>query len=181
VKRGFKAHAERVALAERELLALTERCRLDPRVLAESKGVPVLPISTLPDVPPEHLRRLQIDDEGAFSAAAVVIENDALIVVNDAHIEARQVSSISHELAHLLLGHEPAPAFSDLGGRNVTRDMEDEADWLAGCLLVPGSGIRATMRDCGNDLQTAADHYGISMQMMRWRHGVTQWKPRRKA
>jgi hypothetical protein len=46
---------------------------------------------------------------------------------------------------------------------------------------VPGSGIRATMAACGNDLQTAANHYGVSLQLMRWRHSVTQWKPKKRA
>jgi hypothetical protein len=71
VKRGFNAHAERMSLAERNTLGLSERCRLDPGRLAEVNGVPVIPLSALA-VPHEHLAQLQTKDPGAFSAAAVV-------------------------------------------------------------------------------------------------------------
>lgn len=54
-------------------------------------------------------------------------------------------------------------------------------DWLAGCLLVPGSGIRTTMRLCGGNLDAAAEHYGVSVQLMRWRHNARQWRPRKQA
>jgi Zn-dependent peptidase ImmA (M78 family) len=143
--------------------------------------VPVIPIGALAEVPAEHLAQLQNTDPGAFSAAAVVRGDGALIVVNDAHTAERQANSIVHELSHLLLGHDAVPAFGSLGGRNVTKEMEDEADWLAGCLLVPGTGIRSTTAACGSDLQTAANHYGVSLQLMRWRHNVTQWRRRGKA
>jgi hypothetical protein len=180
VRRGFKADAERRSLAERKSLGLADRCRLDPARLAAAKGVPVVPISQLAGVPPEHLARLQSTDPGAFSAAAVVGDHKALIVFNDAHPPPRQANSIAHELAHLLLEHQAVPAFGHFGARTLTKAMEDEADWLAGCLLVPASGIRATMAACGGDLEAAADHYGVSVQLMRWRHNVTQWRPKRK-
>jgi Zn-dependent peptidase ImmA (M78 family) len=174
VKHGFKAQAERLSLAEREALGLTERCRLDPTLLAESKGYPVIPLSDLEGVPTEHRQRLQAKDPSAFSAAAVVLDNDALIIVNDAHTRVRQVNSVAHELSHLLLGHEPAEAFGDFGSRTVTETHEDEADWLAGCLLVPASGIPATMSECEGKLEAAADRYGVSVQLMRWRFNKTQ-------
>jgi Zn-dependent peptidase ImmA (M78 family) len=180
VRRGFKAEAERQSLAERTSLGLTDRSRLDPARLAAAKGVPVVAIAQLAGVPPEHLKQLQNADPGAFSAAAVVRDRKALIVVNDAHPPARKANSIAHELAHLLLEHDAVPAFGDFGARMLTKTMEDEADWLAGCLLVPASGIRATMAACGGDLEAAADHYGVSVQLMRWRHNVTQWRPKRK-
>lgn len=181
MRRGFKAEAERTSLAERKVLDLTERCRLDPVRLAAAKGVSVVPITQLPQVPAEHLEQLQRRDPGAFSAAAVVRGEKAVIIVNDAHPPPRQVNSIAHEIAHLLLGHPAVPAFGDFGARTLTKSMEDEADWLAGCLLVPGSGIRATMAACAGELDVAADHYGVSVELMRWRHNVTQWRPKRQA
>jgi hypothetical protein len=174
VKRGFKAAAERKSLAERAALGLTDRCRLDPLRLADAKRIPVIPISTLPGVPAEHLEQLQRRDPGAFSAATVVRDERALVVVNDSHTSERQANSIAHELSHLLLGHEPRPAFSSYQARELDRKSEDEADWLAGCLLVPGSGIQTTMTACGGDLHGAAVHYGVSLELMRWRYSVTR-------
>ena len=173
MKRGFKAQAERKSLAEREALGLTECCRLDPLRLAEAQGVPIIPMSALAEVPPEHLAQLQKRDPGAFSAATVVHGCAALVVVNDIHAPERQANSIAHELSHLLLEHEARPAFSSYGARDLDKETEEEADWLAGCLLVPGSGISATMTACG-DLRGAAVHYGVSVELMRWRYSVTR-------
>ena len=55
------------------------------------------------------------------------------------------------------------------------------ADWLAGRLLVPGSGIAATMQSCGNDLELAAARYGVGIELMRWRHNMTKPRPARRA
>lgn len=73
------------------------------------------------------------------------------------------------------------PAFASFGARSLSKECEDEADWLAGCLLVPGSGIRETLSATSGDLQAAADHHGVSLELVRWRHNKTQWKPRRGA
>jgi Zn-dependent peptidase ImmA (M78 family) len=174
MRQGFKTEAERISLAEREALGLTERCRLDPLHLADAKSVGVVALAKLPGVSPEHVARLREDDPAAFSAAAVVHDSRALIVVNDAHTVERQANSISHEIAHILLDHKPTPAFGKFGARTLSKTEEDEADWLAGCLLVPGSGITATMTDCGGNLKTAAGHYGVSIELMRWRHNMTR-------
>ncbi|MHB1571229.1 MAG: ImmA/IrrE family metallo-endopeptidase [Solirubrobacteraceae bacterium] len=110
----------------------------------------------------------------------VILGEHKLIVVNDGHTPERQVNTVSHEIAHVLLDHPPGPAFGEFG-RALSKEVEDEADWLAGCLLVPGSGIPATMRLSGGELETAAAHYGVSTELMRWRHNVTRWRPRKQA
>ncbi len=176
MKHGFKAAAEQRALEERKAVNLTPTCRLDPVAFATTKGYPVITLSSLPGVADEHLVQLQERDPKAFSATAVVCGNSAMIVVNDAHTPGRQANSIAHELAHLLLGHPPTLAFADFGSRTLTKDHEDEADWFAGCLLVPASGIHATLSSNGNDLEAAAAHYGVSLELVRWRYNVTKWR-----
>lgn len=170
---GFKSEAERIALAERGLLEIEDHEPLDPRLLAGAKEIGVVPISEL-GIEPVHLDRLQREDPAAFSAAAVIRDARTLIVVNNSHTVERQANSICHELSHVLLGHPPAPAFDERGARHLTKEMEDEADWLAGCLLVPGSGIEPTMHICDGNLKAAARHYGVSIELMRWRHNMTQ-------
>jgi hypothetical protein len=54
VRYGFKAQAERLALAEREGLGLTARCRLNPIDLAVAKGISVVALSELVGVPEAH-------------------------------------------------------------------------------------------------------------------------------
>ncbi|MEN3281355.1 MAG: hypothetical protein V7607_2495 [Solirubrobacteraceae bacterium] len=99
-------------------------------------------------------------------------------MVNDAHTPERQVNSMSHELSHFLLGHDPHVAFGDVGDRTMMREIEDEADWLAGCLLAPASGIPAAMEACGGRLDGASEHYGVSVQLMRWRVNMTRRRRR---
>lgn len=132
-------------------------------------------------MPTTDLKRLREEDPSAFSATAVLRGPNAIIVVNDAHTSERQANSVAHELAHLLLDHPPGPMIDDYGARTLTKDHEDEANWLAGCLLVPGSGISQTMSECGGTLEVAAAHYGVSVELMRWRQNMTQRRPKRSA
>jgi hypothetical protein len=88
VEHGFKTRAERLAISERTDLGLTDRCRLDPTVLAEAKGHRVVPLSVLDGVSTPARVRLQDADPAAFSAAAVLHGSNALIVVNDMTLSA---------------------------------------------------------------------------------------------
>ncbi|MGO9959631.1 MAG: ImmA/IrrE family metallo-endopeptidase [Solirubrobacteraceae bacterium] len=180
MQHGFKAQAERLALLERKDLGLTDRCRLNPVDLAVKKGIDVVVLSELAGVPDAHRHQLLEVDPTAFSGVSVISGDSKLIVVNDGHTPERQVNTVAHEIAHFLLKHAPGPAFGDFG-RMLSKTIEQEADWLAGCLLVPGSGIRATMQMCAGDLDAAAEHYGVSVQLMRWRRNVTNWRRQKKA
>jgi Zn-dependent peptidase ImmA (M78 family) len=64
-------------------------------------------------------------------------------VVNERHSRTRLANSIAHELSHLLLSHPPSAGFDPLGNRDWHQEEEDEADWLAGCLLAPRGGLIA--------------------------------------
>lgn len=180
MQRGFKAQAERLALRERELLGLSGGCRLNPRDLARAHGIPVVDLSRLPGLAAVDRAQLGARDPAAFSGITVVERDARLIVVNDAHTPERQANTLAHELAHCLLGHAPSPLFGRFG-RELDKSAEDEADWFAGCLLVPGAGVRERMRLSYDDLTVAAAHYGVSVELMRWRRNVTQWRQRREA
>jgi len=78
------------------------------------------------------------------------------------------------------LGHPPRNAFDAFGNRNFPRELEDEATWFAGCLLVvPKDAVRPVMSRHSGDVAGAADHFGISVQLMRWRVNATKWRARR--
>jgi Zn-dependent peptidase ImmA (M78 family) len=169
---GFKAQAERLSLAVRDQLGLTPTCRLDPIELASANGIEVITLSALAGVPERHRVQLTETDPGALSGVSLIVGDKKLVVINDAHTAERQANTMSHEVAHFLLEHDPHPPFGEFG-RVLSKDLEDEADWTAGCLLVPGSGIPEIMQRCDDDLLTAAAHYGVSLELMRWRHNVT--------
>jgi Zn-dependent peptidase ImmA (M78 family) len=95
-----------------------------------------------------------------------------MIVYNDSHTLARQNSDIAHEEAHALLFHEPKPATDHHGCRHWDRDIEDEAVWLAGVLLVPEDAALAIAR--GTWLSEDAEvHLGVSIEMPNYRLNVS--------
>jgi Zn-dependent peptidase ImmA (M78 family) len=52
-------------------------------------------------------------------------------VENEGHADGRRANSVTHELSHVLLEHEPHAVTSHDGSRRWLPVMEDEADWLA--------------------------------------------------
>jgi Zn-dependent peptidase ImmA (M78 family) len=95
-----------------------------------------------------------------------------MIVYNDAHSRGRQASDITHELAHALLQHPPAPALDHRGCRHWDPELEEEADWLAGVLLITEDAALAIVRN-GLSLEEAAAKYGVSTQMVQFRVNMT--------
>jgi Zn-dependent peptidase ImmA (M78 family) len=81
-----------------------------------------------------------------------------------------------HELAHILLGHDPARVDVAEDGSLVLftydKDQEDEANWLAACLLLPRAALLVIRKESG-DLKSAAKDYGVSQVMLQYRLNVT--------
>lgn len=172
-RRGFKSACDRLVIATRTELGIAEQDRLDVLELAKHLGVSVRTLTSLKDACPGAVNHLRNVDPGAFSAAMVVRDDRRLLVVNDAHTAARQANSMAHELAHGLLGHEPAEAFDAIGARLWRPEDELEADWLGGCLLVPTGAVLPVMRRYELSLEQAAEHFGVSVQLMRQRFNLS--------
>jgi Zn-dependent peptidase ImmA (M78 family) len=143
-------------------LALTDP--LDPRALAELMGITVLPLSALHEVSEDAIRLLRTHPS-AFSAVTVVRGQRRAIVYNDGHAPVRQTSDIAHELAHVLLRHEPHPGPTPRGAR---RSEEDEAAWLGAALLVPDEAVDQIAHR-RLDEAAAARFYGVSRALLRFR------------
>ena len=179
--RGFKADAERTSEAIRAELQLKAWAPLSPWDLAEHLDIPVLPLSELDGV--AAARRLFAGSEsGSFSALTVFDGPRRLVVHNDAHSAGRQASNVAHELAHGLLLHEPRPALNSFGCRDWNQDMEDEAVHLSGTLLIPRAAAYVIARNGWSDVE-AAQRYGCSDAMVKWRVGISgaaRLRPRRR-
>jgi hypothetical protein len=117
VRRGFKAQAERLALAERKTLGLTARCRLDAVQLAAAHRIDVIDLSALLGLPEQHRRQLLEVATAAFSGASVIRGQASLVVINDAHTPERQANTTAHEIAHFLLDHPPVTRSASSDGR----------------------------------------------------------------
>jgi Zn-dependent peptidase ImmA (M78 family) len=81
-----------------------------------------------------------------------------------------------HELSHILLVHEPSQLMVSPNTpyvlRSYNKEMEDEATWLAGCLLLPRAAlVDIRLKDLGDS--EVCDSYGVSIQLLTMRLNVT--------
>jgi Zn-dependent peptidase ImmA (M78 family) len=170
-KRGFKAHAEKISLEVRSELGLDATSPLNPWDLANYLAIPILPLSESSAAQDAINHFLKVEPD-AFSALTVFNEAKRIIIHNDAHAKTRQASNIAHEIAHCLLEHPPMPAFDELGCRTYDSNIEEEAKWLTGTLLVPTKAAYA-IATRGKTVVEAAQIFGISLEMMQYRLNVT--------
>lgn len=169
---GFKSEANRIARDLRRELGLGLAARLDPWQLAAHLHIPVVTLSSMKAVAATAVLQFIQKDREAFSALTVFHGYKRLIVVNDSHAHGRQASNVAHELAHSLLWHEPTPAFDGDGARHWNAEQEEEAQWLAGALLVSEEAALEIVRQALS-LTDAAERYGTSVDMVRGRINVT--------
>jgi hypothetical protein len=169
LRRGFKSDAERIAELVRGDLGVGLLELLDCFALAEAWGIPVVSLDELRDdgASEASIGRLMSPDAG-FSATTIVVGPRRLIVYNPGHEPGRKASSLAHELAHVILEHEAAPAIGVGGCRHWDGRQEAEADWLGSALLVPRAGALAWMLE-NDDLDAGARNFGVSVELFRWR------------
>jgi Zn-dependent peptidase ImmA (M78 family) len=142
-------------------------------VLADLYGVHVLRLSEL-ECSAEVLDHFRVVRPHAFSGALIPLTDGGTVIVeNDAHAPERRVSTASHEMAHVVLEHPFAAAFTDSSGcRVVNRTLEAEAAELSGELLLPTDAAVRLALDGVSD-EHAAQRYGVSIPFARWRLNVT--------
>ena len=175
---GFAGEAESIAEDSRAELGVRNIDRLDPLQLAARLDIPVLSLRQLADLDIEvpGLREavdlLHGVEQSALSAVTVFAGAKRLILFNGEHIAARRASDITHELAHGLLLHRPAPALDHRGCRAWDTAIEYEASYLGGALLLPGKAARWVAK-CGMSPEYAAERFGCSIEMVRWRLSVS--------
>lgn len=172
-RRGFKTEANSLAADLRGELRLRPLDALDPFRLAQHLDIPVLPMSTFLAEAPAIVHLRDVEPE-AFSAGTVFAGTKRAIVYNDSHCLARQNSDVAHECGHALLQHPPRPALDHRGCRDWDQDIEDEAAWLGGVLLVPeDAAIEIARQRQWPTIEAAAIHFGVSVEMINYRVNVT--------
>lgn len=175
-RRGFKTWAEETSARVRRKLRLPADSPLDPMDLAGLLSVIVLSPEDITDLPSDCRQRLARDHSENWSAITVANGRQHLIVVNTSHAPARRNSNVAHELAHVILGHEPSLMFasptSGTALRTHNKEQEDEANWLAGCLLLPKDALFSIRRRHLND-EEACVEFGVSAAMLRFRMNVS--------
>lgn len=175
-ERGFKAWCERTALALRAEMSLPPTSPLPCEELARHLGIAVRSVEDIPNLAPECLRGLLGDHASSWSAVTVSNGTKSIIILNTAHSDARGASNLAHELAHGVLRHKPARVFVAPDGslllNTFDKKQEDEAAWLAGCLLLPREALM-WIRRARLDESSAATRFGVSVAMLQYRMRVS--------
>lgn len=170
---GFKSHCEKLSESLREELFLNRWDPLEMDDLAAHLAIEVMPITHTGA--PDDVLAWAATGDGAACFSALTVLNPAgarVIVLNDSHEQPRRESNLAHELAHALLMHDLAPVFAENGDRTYESIIEQEANYLAGALLVPGPMARGIVKR-GTPISEAAASIGVSSEMMKYRLQVT--------
>lgn len=174
--RGFKTSCENIARQQRRNLSLAPVDPINPRSLAKHLGIRVRTVEEVPGLSPNCVRTLLHEDADSWSAITLSANGKSIIILNSSHAPTRLASDLVHEIAHIMLGHKPARIDLTEDGSlmlsTYSRQQEDEANWLAGCLLLPRDAL-VLIRRQRLDLTAAARKYGTSMDMLRYRINVT--------
>jgi IrrE N-terminal-like domain len=176
LERGFKSWAERTGASLRCELGLTQFQPLDPRRLAAYLQVQLLTPRDVPRITQDVLHQLLTVDPWGWSALTIVQGEAAVIVFNPTHSPGRQVSDIMHELAHIILGHQPATMIMSPDGALVMRSydqkQEDEANWLAWAILLPRDALLAFKRRKAG-IAEIATAFGVTETLAQYRLRIT--------
>jgi hypothetical protein len=177
MRRGFKAWCERASSEYRQALGLSLAAALDPLILAEHLNVRVLMPEDVPSVLPQSLLRLRgSDGRATWSAVTITQGGIRLVILNSGHPSTRRANSLAHELAHIILNHTSDDTQWSPEGvlfrNSFDEEQEDEANWLAGCLLLPRQGLLQVYRRQPGPRELAR-HFGVSQRLVNWRLRMT--------
>lgn len=175
MQRGFKSRCEEMSNSLRAELGLREVDPLLPDQLASYLDVFIWPATVL-GLDEGDLHQLLEVDSDSWSAITVSAADREAVITNPSHRAGRLSSDVMHELSHLLLGHDPTTLYvigeEGLALREFDQSKEQEADWLAGALLLP-RGALLDIANGGVDYDTVRNTYGVSRQMLDFRLRVT--------
>ena len=176
MRRGFKAWCERTSTEYRQALGIPQADALDPRRLASLLGVRVTTPEQVQGLSEASLHQLTVADPDSWSAVTLSDCGRRLVILNSGHSWVRQTSSLTHELAHIILNHSTDSAQLSTEGfllrRTFDKAQEEEADWFSGCLLVPRDGLLDACR-ADQSVPRLTAQFRVSADMVIWRLLVT--------
>ncbi|NNN07162.1 MAG: ImmA/IrrE family metallo-endopeptidase [Elusimicrobia bacterium] len=173
--RGFKTWAERTATSLRRELGLSPDAPLPHQKLADYLEIQVIEPKGISGMTDELLRQLLETDSAGWSGTTFTLGGKHTVIYNPSHSSGRQSSDITHEFSHIIIGHEPSKLILSADGEMVMRShdqkQEDEASWLAGCILLPREALLHVAR--AGQLDSACQKYSVSKELLQFRLRVT--------
>jgi Zn-dependent peptidase ImmA (M78 family) len=175
LRRGFKAFAERQAAALRAELGVSALDKLSPKQVASHLGILIFYPSDL-DLDEVDIAQLTRNDSDSWSGLTVKEAGLTCVVLNPKHPPARQSNTLMHELSHIILKHVPTRVDIADGGllllSDFSKEQEEEADCLSGCLLLPRP-LLLRLRGGGASVSDIARQHGVSNELCQWRVRMT--------
>jgi Zn-dependent peptidase ImmA (M78 family) len=172
MRRGFKTEAERRGEAICKQMKRRLADPVDAIRIAQHLGAEVRRADELTSL--AKLQALEELQPGAFSACTFSFDDQHVIVYNPLASPARTQSDVAHEAAHIVLGHK-VKEVQHIGGLSFFTcdpDEEQEANWQAGCLLLPRSLLLSAAKQ-GLDAVGIAETFGVSESMAGFRLRTT--------
>ena len=118
-----------------------------------------------------------------WSGFVVPVPGRNLIVINGTHSSNRQNATLTEELFHIRLRHEPSRIYicpiTKLLRREYAKNIEDEAYFSAAAALVPYGTLREMSRS-GETIESIAQHFHVSEDLVQMRLYVTRLARRRR-
>lgn len=174
--RGFRARCENIAEQVRRDIGLIATAPLNVQQTASTIGVRLLTPSEVRGMSQESLDVLLRQESDSWSAVTVSCGTVDVVVYNPTSSPARTASDVAHEIAHLLLAHEPSTlSFVQDGSwtiRSYNQGQEDEAAWLGGCLLLPRVALVELLDQRVSDVD-ACSRFGVSQALLQYRRNIT--------
>ncbi|WP_420917182.1 ImmA/IrrE family metallo-endopeptidase [Dictyobacter halimunensis] len=180
LERSLRDWCENEGVRWRRELGLYAYDPLPSQRLAQHLEIPVFSPTEIPGIEAQILQRL-LEEESAWSAITLpVSQGKHIVIYNPTHATTRHESDVMHELAHLLLGHQPI-RFHQVSGTIPVREYrtadEKAAEYLGGCLQITARGLDwAFQRNMTR--REIAKHFGASSQMVRYRCNMTGYSKR---
>jgi Zn-dependent peptidase ImmA (M78 family) len=157
----FVQQCESISVQMRHAVRLRGYDPLLPHHLAHHMHVNVICPQELPDVDAATIERAMASSQWH---AIAVLTNPRLIIYHPERSIVQQAFSIMHELAHIILKHNPEQ-LGKLSNLYITRQYpkrsEIEADYLAACLQLPAVAIHYARQRAMTPIEIQ-NHYGIS-------------------
>jgi len=182
LKRGFKKFADEKSIELRKELGIRPSHPLPGLALAKHLKAKVIYPKDVPDLDPQSLSYLLKGNDSEWSGVALHVLHQAIIIINNSQSLARQESTIMHELSHIICGHSMGE-FKQLSDgillRNFNKEHEGEADWLGGCLQLPGVALYYSHKD-GLSIQEISEKFNASVDMVRFRMNMCGIGKRRR-
>lgn len=157
---------EQIARETRAELGLGAGERVEPGALARLLGIEVVGIAEFESCCPREVAQLTEDDPTALSAVTFFRGTKCMVIVNPNHPHHPEDDSILHELAHVLLEHEPKRLFDTCGVRIWHDCDEAQADYLACALAVPAAELVRMLDVLRGDEVALAAHFDADLAIV---------------